>query len=377
MKYSLSLLSLPLILLMACANSNSASSKNFELKGKLSNAANQMIYLEQMLPSGMIKIDSLTIPENGEFTLKTNLPEDGFYRLKITEQNFATLVLSKDDKVNITGNAQDLGNTYKVQGSIDSQLFWELNTQSSKNYHQRDSIQKTFEAFAAAVQDKTRVDSLGNALDKPYTALLDQHNNYLKKFVETNSTSLASLAAIQQLPADKFLATYILLDQNLYKKYPASPYLKSFHQNVESQKNLAIGSEAPDFTMNQPDGKPLSLKSLRGKYVLIDFWASWCGPCRAENPNVVAAYNKYKTKGFDILSVSLDKDADKWKAAIAKDGLIWNNHVSDLQYWQSPIVQLYNFNAIPTNVLIDKEGKILAKNLRGEELENKLAEAIK
>jgi thiol-disulfide isomerase/thioredoxin len=257
-------------------------------------------------------------------------------------------------------------------------LFWELNKASLENYGKRDSLQKAFQALVNAPNmDSTRVDSLSNAFEKPYTTLIDQHNVYLKNFIEKHSTSFSALAAIQQLQPDQFGDTYKKLDADLYKKYPNSAYVKSFHESVVKQNMLGIGTQAPEINMNSPEGKPIALSSLKGKVVLVDFWASWCGPCRAENPTVVAAYKKYASKGFDIYSVSLDKDGEKWKQAIAKDGLIWKNHVSDLKFWQSPVVQLYNFNAIPTNVLIDKEGKILAKNLRGEALESKLADIFK
>ena len=132
---------------------------------------------------------------------------------------------------------------------------------------------------------------------------------------------------------------------------------------------------APDITMPDVNGTNLSLSSFKGKYVLVDFWASWCVPCRAENPNVVAAYNKYKSKNFTILGVSLDKTKDAWVQAIKQDGLTWN-HISDLKFWNSEAVALYGFNGIPYNVLLDPTGKIIADNLRGGELETKLAEVL-
>jgi thiol-disulfide isomerase/thioredoxin len=369
-------IALPVILLAACSNTNPESSKGFELKGKLGNAHGETIILEQMGTTGLKGIDTVMLNEKGEFTMKPAINEIGFYRLKISEKNFATFIFDSDQKVTITGDAGDLGNSYTVDGSPDSKLFWDINKASAKNYRQRDSLQKTFQAFVnMAKMDSLRIDSMSNALEKPYTALVDLQNKYLQNFIEKNPTSLASLAAIQQLPADQFMDTYIKLDAGLFSKYPNSQYIKAFHESVAAQKKLAIGTAAPEITMNTPDEKPLSLSSLKGKIVLIDFWASWCGPCRAENPNVVKAYNKYQSKGFDVFSVSLDKDMDKWKAAIKKDNLSWSNHVCDFKFWQSPVVALYNFNSIPTNVLIDKDGKILAKNLRGEDLEKKL-EAI-
>jgi len=153
---------------------------------------------------------------------------------------------------------------------------------------------------------------------------------------------------------------------------------QSFRQALDVAKITAIGSIAPDFTQTDTAGKAITLSSLRGKYVLIDFWASWCGPCRMENPNVVKAYNQYKNKNFTIIGVSLDKTGarDAWIKAIKDDNLTWNQ-VSDLRFWQNQVAQLYKISQIPQNYLIDPNGKIIAKGLRGDELEAKLAEVLK
>ena len=166
-------------------------------------------------------------------------------------------------------------------------------------------------------------------------------------------------------------------DAATFKAYPENPFVQQHHQMVEVERKTAIGSPAPEISLMDTEGKIRKLSSLKGKVVLIDFWASWCGPCRKENPHVVAMYGKYKDKGFEIYSVSLDKDRESWLKAIAKDNLTWPNHVSDLKYWKSEGAAAYGVTAIPFTVLVDKKGKIVAKKLRGEELENKVKELCK
>lgn len=164
------------------------------------------------------------------------------------------------------------------------------------------------------------------------------------------------------------------LTNNFIKEFPKSTDAKQLKASFP--KSIAVGEEVPNVTLTDINGKTLALSSLRGKVVLIDFWASWCGPCRGENPNVVNAYNRFKEKGFTVFSISLDTNKDQWQAAINKDGLVWPNHVSDLKGWQSDPAKLYNVKGIPATFLIDQQGKLIATNLRGEDLQAKLAELL-
>jgi len=173
--------------------------------------------------------------------------------------------------------------------------------------------------------------------------------------------------------------TYKQIVENLERVFPNSPTVKAVRaeyetllKQMQASDKLAPGNVAPDFTQPDRNEKPTKLSSLRGQYVLLDFWASWCGPCRRENPNVVAAYNKYKDKGFTVMSVSLDKNKEAWLGAIERDQLTWPNHVSDLKSWGNEAAQLYGVHAIPFSVLLDKDGKIIDTNVRGEKLEEDL-----
>ncbi len=201
----------------------------------------------------------------------------------------------------------------------------------------------------------------------------------LKKFAESHTKSLPGLEALKSMAGSvpDYAAIKPQFDK-LAAVVKSSPDGKAYGELLEKVKAVSIGATAPEFTQNDPEGNPIALSSFRGKYVLIDFWASWCGPCRAENPHVVKAYNEYKDKNFTILGVSLDQPnaKDKWLKAIADDGLTWPQ-VSDLKFWKNEAAALYAVRAIPQNFLLDPEGKIIAKNLRGDALAAKLAEVIK
>jgi peroxiredoxin len=211
-----------------------------------------------------------------------------------------------------------------------------------------------------------------------FKAVTNERRNLVKSYVEQNPASPIAVYALNQYAGYDINTDEV---DPLFKNLPASakkyPSYKDLEDRLTIARSMGIGKPAKDFTQNDTLGNPVSLSSFKGKYVLVDFWASWCGPCRQENPNVVTAFNKYKDKDFTVLGVSLDQPGkqENWLKAIHDDNLTWT-HVSDLKFWNNDAAKLYGVRAIPFNVLVDKEGKIVAKNIRGEELQNKLAEII-
>jgi thiol-disulfide isomerase/thioredoxin len=199
----------------------------------------------------------------------------------------------------------------------------------------------------------------------------------MKKLAMDNLRSPAALSIISTVDPTRALPEYKAVSAGLAQVMPSSPFLQTMNKNIAAaEQNLAQAAQqqaAPEISLNTPDGKTLTLSSLKGKYVLIDFWASWCGPCRRENPNVVAMYDKYKKKNFEILSVSLDNDKSRWTSAIAQDKMSWL-HVSDLAKWNSVAARDYGVSSIPFTVLVDPEGKVVETKLRGPGLEAKLKE---
>jgi peroxiredoxin len=384
MMKKISLIALAAITVYSCSTSNSGNTSGFEIKGSLSNSKGESIYLEKLAQSGVTKMDSAIIDEKGEFVMNHYSPSMGFYRLRITDSNFAMLVLDSAQKITITADARDLGNTFKAEGSPDTKLFLEYNTLAQGQKVRTDSLENIFRTAMITLKlDSIRADSLSIELQKPYEVMVSQYSDVVAKKINQNLSSFASIMAIQQLRPENYLDTYIALDKGLNEKYPDNKDIKSFHGMVQQAQMMVakteaikVGNEAPELILPMPNDKDLALSSLRGKVVLIDFWASWCAPCRKELPNVKRCYEKYKSKGFEILGVSLDKDRDAWLEAITTEGLKWPQ-VSDLKYWQSEACQIYAIQSIPYTVLIDKNGKIIATELRGADLDKKLAEVLK
>lgn len=349
---------------------------SFELKGTLSNSNGETIYLEKLINPQPVIVDSTVIDEQGNFEFKTYTPKIGFYRIKLNQQNFAMLVLDSSDKVKITANLKDLARTYKVEGSPETSLFIEYNDITNKKNIRMDSLNQAFQAIVQTIKmDSLKMDSLSAIFEKPFNEIMQSFNVIMAEKITKNPDKYASMIAIQGMEPDKFADVYKALDEGLNKKYPSDKGVRMFHDVVTKMLATTIGQQAPEIVLPTPDDRELALSSLKGKIVLVDFWASWCGPCRKEMPNVVKAYAKYKDKGFEIYGVSLDQDKGRWLEAIQKDGITWPQ-VSDLKYWDSYAAKLYAVEGIPYTVLLDKEGKIIAKNLRGAELEKAIEKAI-
>lgn len=363
------LIYLPLILL-----SCSGKPKGKEIKGKLKNASEgTMVYIELITPSAVETKDSAKLSSDGTFSFTNPATYSTFLRLKTNKpNNFLTLVSDSTESITIEADANALGNSPVINGSKGSAAYSELNMYLTKSYGRRDSLERVFQSAPANVNKE----QLMKDLQEEYNRLMKEQYEYVREFVKKNSNSVVALAAIEQLDADKEFQVYQQLDKELGQKMPDNPFYKEFHTRVQEMSKLAVGSVPPEIIMNNPEGKPMKLSDLKGKVVLVDFWASWCRPCRAENPNVVKIYQANKDKGFTVFSVSLDQSKDAWIKAIKDDRLEWPNHVSELAYWNTSVVKTYNIKGIPLTYLLDKEGKIAAKGLRGEELGQKIAELL-
>ena len=334
-----------------------------------------------------VAIDSAIISGNtNTFHLSAKTKKESVYELVFGDNLLAIPIINDASEIKIDADLGKKDDFYETSGSdATSSLRNLLSEFGKKNYE--------------VGQDFADIDSLKkiNAPDTLLIAATNVKNNaiqnlnsYLKNFLQSSKNGTVSGIALgwasRSFSQQEFEATLNML----VKKYPTSEPLVKMKKDYDMQKAMAqqqaqqqqsasasswVGQQAPELSLPDANGKTILLSSFKGKYVLVDFWASWCGPCRGENPNVVKAYNEFKDKNFAILGVSLDKDKDAWQQAIKEDKLAWQQ-VSDLKYWNSKAVGIYKFEGIPFNVLIDPQGKIIGQELRGSELENKLKEVL-
>ena len=378
---------LPLVGLLILILAGCSNSKKFSVLVDMKNMPKQRVRLQELgINDKIVVIDSTTTDLSGKFELTGEAGEPGLYQL-IFEQGSRYILLSiEKGNVHITGDWEHFSD-YQVAGSVPSESLHNFLKSVSSRMSDVRQISIVIDTMTARGNDSMKAQAIEEA--KTINGGL---TDYIEKYADTTHylpNALFSVRMLNPMSEEPYIKGFINgLDRRFPNGTQAKEFAKRYEEMMAMQKaggpqkpvyegGLVGGAMAPEIALNTPDGKLLKLSSLRGKYVLVDFWASWCGPCRLENPKVVAAYSKFKDKNFTVYSVSLDDKKDKWLEAIRKDGLVWANHVSDLKKWESVAARDYHIESIPTNLLLDKEGKIIARDLHGDALEAKLAEVLK
>lgn len=358
-----------LIISLLFVQTSTAQNIKVHLSGNIFGSGEDSIYVAQYFGTHYKNYAGVPLAKDGSFDLSCELPFPDYYVLRFGKSH-VNVILRDNSDIKLYGDAKNIGKFLNVVGSDESAKLNEYLSIINDWKIKSDS------ANAVIATDPSKKDEVNKSMTLAYKQYIGRQQT----FIAQNKNSAALYPALTQIDPSKDFKSYEAVAQQLVRAFPKSPSIQKIEENLgalqeEQAKNdpLGKGKLAPDFEEMMPDSTMMKLSDLRGKVVLLDFWASWCGPCRRENPNVVNMYNKYKDQGFTVMSVSLDRDYSRWIAAIEKDGLIWPNHVSDLKQWQSRVGSIYGVSSIPFTVLIDREGKIIGKNIRGAQLEVELA----
>lgn len=382
-----------IIYLLAITVFASCKTRTVEISGTLTGPKKgEYIFLDELKANDLLTVDSVLISENGTFNFKKEIKSPSFYLIKINDNNFLTALLEPGEKLNITTHKDSLNFPASVTGSPGTKLMADYNINLRKTINKLSGLNTIYDQNVNSFE----LPAIMETLDSLATSYLAEINFYTKNYIDNNLPSLVCLVALYQqvapnvyvLSPTKDLKYYLKVDSVLFSRYPEYEPVIALHEQVKELATGPVGdgvvpeikvtgAEAPEISLPNPKGDTIKLSSTRGSVVLLDFWAAWCSPCRQENPNLVKAYNLYHQKGFQIYQVSLDKTKEAWVEGIEKDQLGKWIHVSDIQYWNSIVVPLYKIESIPANFLLDKDGRIIASNLRGERLLSTLEELFK
>lgn len=349
----------------------------------------EYIFLNKLVSNRLEPVDSFRLSDDGTFKLKTELKDPSFYLLRLNNNNFLPMVVEPGQKIFINAHHDSLNLPISVEGSEGTLLLTEYTWRLNETIEDIKQLNKIYEEN----ENNPGLPELMNSLDSMAQGSLNELNKYTKDYIDNNISSLATLFILYQQIAPGVMVLdqardwkyYAKVDSSLYSQFPDYEPVVTLHEQVKELKaSLGLTTElpggnidiAPEISLPTPEGDTVNLSSTRGSYVLVDFWASWCPPCRVENPNLVKAYDQYHRKGFEIYQVSLDKTKEAWIKGIEGDQLGKWIHVSDVKFWNSVVVPLYNIESIPANFLLDPDGRIIATNLRGEKLQEKLAKVF-
>lgn len=312
------------------------------------------------------------ILENNSLNLSFEIPQLEFFKVSFSKNEFIALILLPEENVNITVDMENKIQSIDITGSYNTKIMYEQEKKLQKLQYKIDSLTNIYNNLSTE-QKLEKKDIFKNKID----SMNMNKGTIIFDFIKNNQTSPACLFFIEKFDISTNIQVYDFVSNNLKNAYPQNFIINNFYEKVETYKRNAIGQKIADIKLPNANGDTIGLYPLIGDITIIDFWASWCGPCRKENPNKVSIYNKFKDRGLTFYSISLDNNKNSWINVIKSDNLTWEKHVSELNGWGSNTAKYFGITSIPSNIIINSNGEIIGKNIRGKELENFIEQNLK